>query len=173
MNKLIITFICLFGAAALGAFMIYPEYQNLAPKQKNIKEKTFQLESQKEYYLEIDKIAKDLEGYPEELSKIEAAFPEDFSLPSMYNYLQKKASEAGLILKSATEISNSAQTEGGRIKEHFMRLSLSGSYDAIKNFTLIMENSARLIEVREISFSSPAAKNSPISSVITLKFATY
>ncbi|MFC1789414.1 type 4a pilus biogenesis protein PilO [Patescibacteria group bacterium] len=173
MNRLIISIISFAIVTILCIFVIWPQYQDLKPKQIEIENKMSELQKQQEFYDELVQNLEELKKYPEALAKIDSALPVEVSMPSMLEYLQKKASEAGMILKSFGEASVSSSKENPRIKEYRMNISVSGSYSAIKDFLKIFENSARIIEIENITFSSVSQDDTPMSFSLNLKFYSY
>jgi Tfp pilus assembly protein PilO len=161
------TYLAIFLIAAVlifGVVFMWPKYQSLNALNEGIKAKEFELESKTDYFDHVRGVSEQLEEYEESLSKINSALPDDALLPSTFNYLQSAASQSGLILEEvavgsagvfgqnqATPVKNSE----GQIKTVNLNLSLVGSYASLKSFVLEIENSARIIEVRRIAFSSP------------------
>lgn len=121
--------------------------------QANLKDKRLELEIKEEYLAKLDKVKLELESHQEDFSKIELALPEDPSLPSLFNYLQKTSSESGLIFEKINPFSTSPSREVADLQETVFGIELVGSYPSLKNFILKIEKSARLIEVENISFS--------------------
>jgi len=173
MNRPIIIAVCLFLTLVLGTFLIWPEYQEFGVQKSKIWQKEGELQNLKEHLLELEALSRELERYQVELSKIDSALPAEFFLPSLLNYIQKTASENGLILKSFGPVSSTPFKAREKIKEFHLSLELSGSYSAFKNFLSDLEKSARLIEVENISFSSPQEEEKPFSFSIGIKVYSY
>ncbi|MFH1036847.1 MAG: type 4a pilus biogenesis protein PilO [Patescibacteria group bacterium] len=173
MNKPIIIAICFIAVIAFSMGLIMPKYQVLQLKQAEVDAKQRELENREEYYQEIARISEELKQKNEEVSKISSAFPDEVSAPSMLDFFQRKASDSGLILKQASDISSSPNSKDSAIKENTITLSLSGFYHDFKNFLSVLENSARIIEVDNISFSSPGRETSPFSFEIVVKFYSH
>jgi Tfp pilus assembly protein PilO len=74
-------------------------------------------------------------------------------LPELLNFFQKTASQSGLILEEVSPIEASSGEEKD-IKTTRVNITLKGYYFDFKNFLLIVEKSARLIEIENIYFSS-------------------
>ncbi|MBU4299403.1 type 4a pilus biogenesis protein PilO [Patescibacteria group bacterium] len=153
MNRTTTIIICLLLSLALGFFLVWPKGQEFRQGKAEIQQKETEFRNLKGYLSELRSVSEELQKYPTELSKIETALPSRFSLPSLINGLQKTASERGLILKSYSLGSLPKQESG--IKELPLALVLSGSYSAFKDFLFVLERSSRLIELENVSFSSP------------------
>jgi len=171
MPRQIIIAVCFFLTLVLGIFLVWPEYQELKGLKSKITEKEGELQTLKEHFLELDDLSKNLKQYEVELSKIDSALPDGFDLPSLLNYLQEAASGTGLILKSFSPVSSTPFK--GKIKEFRLSLGFSGSYSAFKNFLSSLEKSARLIEVENISFSSPLGEEKPFDFSLGIKVYSY
>lgn len=153
MNRTTTIVICLLLSLALGFFLVWPKAQEFRHKKVDALKKESEFRNLKESLSEIRLLSQGLEEYSNELSKIETALPLRLSLPSLINELQKTASEHGLILKSYS-LGSFPKEESG-IKEFSLSLGLSGSYSAFKDFLFVLERSSRLIELENVSFSSP------------------
>ena len=116
-----------------------------------LSEKKQEFETSDRYFQEISKISGRLKNYQEEISKVDSALPEDPSIPSLFNFLQKSSAQSGLLLEKIGSIS---VKEEGKLKKWTTTLQLKGDYPSFKNFISILEKSARLIKVEKISLSS-------------------
>ena len=151
----IIIVTCLLFSLIFGAGFLWPQRQDLKELQKNIKEKKEEFQQQEQYFSTLSQIKKELEEYDEALSKINSALPDGPSLPSLFSFLQKASSQSGLISKAIGPFAISFPETSPSIKKIQFSLQVFGPYPSLKNFLSILENSARLIEVENISFSSP------------------
>ena len=166
MNKLIISGGCLALTLILILALFLPKYQAFKNLQLNIKAKEAELQSKQEYFSQIKEISKQLEEYTDSFNKISSALPETPSLPSLFNFLQLSASQTGLVLG---EIILGGVSEG----EIRVTCKLIGDYPSFKNFLLALENSARMIEVEEISFKSPEKPTESFTFVVQIKTYSY
>jgi len=154
--SLLLSFVLIF-------FLILPKYQNIGLLKKEISENKIKIRSQKEYFQHLQQTAQDLQKYKEPLSKINSSLPESPMVPELLNLIQDACSQTNLILKD-TSLSSITFKEikggsGKRIKETRVSLILNGEYQSFKKFISILENSARLIEIEKIYFSSPEKGN--------------
>lgn len=165
-NKLIIIVVCLVLVLILGLFLGWPKYQGVQALRLNIKAKEMELQSKEEYFSQIKEISEELEKYTESLSKISSALPETPALPSLLNFLQLTASQTGLVLEKVIL----GGVGGGEIR---VTCQMAGNYPAFKNFLVALENSARMIEVEEISFKSPEKAGESFSFSVQIKTHSY
>ncbi len=152
---IIVTVVCFFLVLLFGAGFFWPKYQALSGLQKGIEERTVQLQHKEKYFSGLKDIQAELKKYETELSKIDSALPSNPSLPSLFSFIQKTSSQSGLVLKGISPFAISAAEGAPKIKTIQFSLQVSGSYQSFKNFLSILEKSARIIEVENISFSSP------------------
>ena len=169
MNRLNIIIICFLSTIVLGAFLLYPKYQNFVVFEKQIKAKENELQSKQEYLSNLSENSEQLKKYQEKLLVIDAALPSTFSLPSLFNLLQKIASQNGLIVK---DMNSSYVTNPEEIQEVRVDLKIVGLYSSFKNFISVLEKSARMIEIESFSFSTPQ-EGEIFDFILTMKTYSY
>jgi Tfp pilus assembly protein PilO len=165
--SVILLIILLFG----GYFFWWPRYREFRQQKAVLAEKIKALEEKNSYYSRLIKIDKELAVYRAEIDKIDSALPKEVSLPVIFDYLKRISAKQGLILdrvdfsgtgrlsskyKRLTEKGNSKET--GVVKIAFSA-SLTGPYPAFKKFLSELYQSAKLIEVKSLNFSSPTEGN--------------
>ncbi len=165
--------------AALGIAVVFPKYQNLNLLQSKIKEKEAELQSEKEYFSNLDDISEELKKYEESLSKINSALAAEPGLPALFNFLQTAASQNGLILKKIVPTLPSPLKEelvkegwSPEIRETGINLTVVGSYPSFKNFLSTLEKTARMIELESISFST-LEEAGPVDFNLRIKVYSY
>lgn len=182
MKRFIYPAICLVLVLILGIVFLWPKYQIFQIYQKNIEEKRIELQSREAYFSQLEEIFKKFQEYPESLTKISSALPEETSIASLFNFFQNKSAQTGLILEEiALEGINDLNPQPGEpaeklkgLKEICLRLQLLGSYPAFKDFLLILEESARLIEIKSISLlHSPKEISGLLSFKVKIKTYSY
>ena len=75
-------------------------------------------------------------------------------MPSLFDYFQKVASQTGLILEKV-ESGRTFSVGDSSLKEINLSFIVTGLYPDFKNFLSTIERSSKLIEVKDVSFSSP------------------
>ena len=182
MSRLIFIFLGIVAILSIVFFLLWPKYQKFENSKIEIENKELELSQTGDYFAKLERTAKDLEEYQDQLSKIDLALPSDssFTAISLINFIGKASSINGLTLKklksfSITSPQPPAQTAGGpaqppsKIKDISVDFEVSGSYLALKNFINTLENSAKIIEIENLSFS---VKKEEIFS-IDLKIKTF
>ncbi len=169
MNRSNIIIICFLLTIVLGAFLLYPKYQDFVVLEKQVQTKENQLESKQEYLSDLSQNSEQLKKYQEKLLVIDAALPSNLSLPSLFDLLQKTASQNGLIVKDMSS-SSVANTEG--IQEVGVHLKTVGLYSSFKSFISALEKSTRMIEIESFSFSTPQ-EGGIFDFILTIKTYSY
>ena len=169
-NYLFYIAILFLGIIFLISFLIFPNYQNLTFLKKEISEKEIELSSQEKYFQDLQNISQELKKHETAISKIDSALPNSPSLPELLNFIQVKASQSGLALKGVSPATIIPAGEKG-LKEIRVNFILIGNYSDFKNFLSILEKSARLIEIENVSFSSP--EEGPFTFNLTIKVYSY
>ncbi|MGB9743595.1 MAG: type 4a pilus biogenesis protein PilO [Minisyncoccales bacterium] len=156
MVKKIIIVISLFLALAIGWFFLWPQYQELKNVRQEIKNKQEELQMIDNYFLKLEKIKSELAQYSsEDLAKLDSALPTNPGsyLPALFNYLQKSASQYGLVLKEISSAKINSLKERANLSEVVFNIQLVGSYSSLKNWLSQITKSARIIEIEDLSFA--------------------
>lgn len=153
MKKSIFSLLLAGAAVAIAVLLIWPKYQETKDLRSQITEKRMVLQQQEEYYKKLEDLEGKLKSYEEPMKKVDMALPEEAGVPDFFNFLQRISSENGLILENLGGFSLSVK-KGEEIEELQVDFSASGSYSSFKSFLNTLGKSARLIEVRGISFPS-------------------
>ena len=120
-----------------------------------LERKEAEIKQKEEYFANLEVLSEKLEGYSEELAKIDSAFLVEPPVPTLFDFIQKASSENGLVLESLTLAGISPLANVVGTKKISLSASVSGSYTALKNFLTTIYNTARLTEVESIGFSFP------------------
>lgn len=155
MNKTFLTIIIFFAIIPLALFGIWPQYQKLKTVKIQIIEKRTDLDQLKDYFSRLENTFQEISNYPEALAKIGSALPNDPSIPSLLNFLQKKASENGMVLKDIASFATAPVAEKDKLKATTIGIELTGSYESFKNFLIAVEKTDRIIEIESTRVSLP------------------
>jgi len=151
---------------SLAFFLVLPKYDELNAKNFQVEEKRFRFETLEDYFKDISFKNEELKKYESEMAKINSALPDDSNMPSVFYFIQNTAEENGISLISVDLSSTrrkaqerkTGEIEESELKENAFSINVAGSYTSFKDFLSVLEKSARLIEVEEISFSSAGGK---------------
>ncbi len=153
-------------------FLILPRYYEFKILQEKVAEKEAEFKAKSEYYFRIEDVFEDLKRREEQLVKIDTAISTKLDFSSLLYFLQKVANEKGVILTSLNFQKSSPlkiKEKETEIQENFFNFNITSTYSAFKDFLSTLENSARLIEVENISFSS-ATPDEQDSEIMTFGF---
>jgi len=170
-NRIVVISLSLLIAFAWGIFFLSPKNKTLNSLKEEIRQKQFELQSQEEYLANLTGTAENLKNYQIQLSKIDSALPDTPELPALFDFLQKSASQSGLVLKGLEATSGTQEKKERGPRETRLNLFLIGSYTSFKNFLSILEHSSRLIEVGSLTFSS--SEVDLINAKIGIKVSSY
>lgn len=153
----IIIAVCLILSIVLGVGFLWPKFQDLSLSVENVEQKEKEFEYNKKYFSDLSHIKTELAEYETGFAKISSALPDDPDMSSLLNYLQRASSQSGLVLKgiSLFTASLSDSDESPEVYKILFGLQVAGSYPSFKNFLSTLEESARIIEIENISFLSP------------------
>ena len=165
MSKILVISIALLFAIVFGTFVLLPKYQSFQIIRGRVEEKEQELSFKEEHLSDLHRIKEELSAYEEELSLINSALPPDPNSPPLINFMERNASDSGLILKEISDFSTMPvfETGVGRSNQRVdtgLRMSaltfeVVGPFNSFLDFLSGLEKSARLIEVVSVKFSSP------------------
>lgn len=155
MNKILLTAINFLIAIGVLFVLVLPKNKALHELNSQIEVKKIEIQTQENYFKNLQDLSKKLAAFPDEVSKINSALPSTPSLYSLIYFLQKTSSASGLIIKQIDFGEISKLKENSNIKSIPISLGVMGSYQSLKNFLLDIEKSARIIEIDNLSFTYP------------------
>ena len=134
--------------------LVLPAYQDLNALNQKIIEKEVSLQSQTDYFEELQNIEDRLEGTEDAFKKINSAIPQGNDLANLMHYFQISAGRSRVSIKNMSP-SLALSDQARKIQSSRVNLVLSAYYPDFKSFLSIIERSSRLIEVEEINFQEP------------------
>lgn len=137
------------------AFWVVPMYQDFQELSVELIEKEAELQNREDYFSEIQSLDNRLKAYEEELIKLHAALPNDSSLPSLYDLLQRLSSESGLVLRQISAVEDTKTVSEIAAQTIAVSLNLEGSYEGLKAFLERTQTASRLLNVTSVGFVSP------------------
>lgn len=141
----------------VGAFWAFPMYQDFQEISVELTEKEAELQNREDYFSQIQSMKDQLGAYEEELEKLNAAIPNDSSLPSLYDLVQRLSSESGLVLRQISAVEDTNTVSDIYAKTIAVSLNLEGSYEGLKAFLNRTQTAPRMLDVTSIGFVSPPA----------------
>lgn len=162
-DKPIAVAIMLFIVLVLAFYLVTPKYKIFQDLLIKLGAKEAEFQGKSAYFIEVTETYKELMQEQDSLKKIETALPDKLSLALLVNFLYKKSSENGIIIRQLSILKSSSPDKETGIKETNLSLNLFGSYEAFKKFLSSVEKSARLIEGEGFAFSiTPSSLANPV-----------
>jgi Tfp pilus assembly protein PilO len=149
---IIIIIIVLAATLLLLSTLVFKKYEALSYFRKEIASKEEDLQSQEEYFQKLQNISDKLKENIELVQKIDSALPSNPEIPELLSFVQRSASQSGLILG---DINLGLMAAGGNMKKTKVHFTVTGDYPHFRKFLSLIENSSRLIEVGSIYFFYP------------------
>ena len=156
-NKSVSTIILFIITAMVVFLFVVPKYQEGKDLENSLVQKQVAYNEDSAYYAKISELAKTIDSQKNNLEKINASLPSDFSLSPLVYFFQKKGAENGLIVKSVVFSQLSPPSPANNIRDILFTVNVLGNYQGLKGFLASMDRSARLFEVNSISFTAPPA----------------
>ncbi len=183
-NKPVTIVIILIIDLVLTFLFVVPKYKDIADAKVNLNQKQSEYDNLTDHYLKLLNAVKSIDARKSDFEKIDTALPNHFSFSPLIYFLQEKAGENGLTIKSITSTQffqdqgqqASSQDSQEQVKNIDFTINLSGSYQGLKKFVMSLERSARLFEVKSISFSSSDqnfSQNQPNNYDFKLELGTH
>ena len=153
----LITVFSFLAAIAISVFLVWPRFQELEISRKTLSEKELKIQEKQTHFSDIEKKLEGLQEFEEHLVKITDALPDDaqMNIPSLFRFIQITSANVGLTLIEIGPFAILPTTEGAELKKTQFNFQVIGSYVSFKAFLNRLETSARIINVENISFSSP------------------
>ncbi|MFH1582643.1 MAG: type 4a pilus biogenesis protein PilO [bacterium] len=136
----------------IGGIFLFPKFGQLNETKENIQAKEIELQYKKEYFNKLEELKIKLDENALEVSKISSALPFDASVPSIFKFIQETASLSGIVLNEINPFTVAPLEGNTKINEITFMVELTGEYSSFKEFLSVLEKSARLFEVRSLSF---------------------
>ncbi|MCX6789832.1 MAG: type 4a pilus biogenesis protein PilO [Candidatus Gribaldobacteria bacterium] len=180
----------IFVVILYGLAPLLSKTQSLASA---LEKQTIALQEIKDYFVNLQIVADQLDQNPGILANVAEALPTEFFLPSLMGFFQTTAAESGLLLRdfnynemgSATtqteSVSTSTSTIASFIKTTAFNLTLNGNIASFENFLKNLETSSRILDVGRINFQASSEakvlvgqnKNNGNDFIISVKTYSY
>ncbi len=134
------------------SFLWWPFYGNFSELRTELSQIEKKLEGESDFSDSIKETLKKLEDYKQEIEKITFAIPDDPSVPEMFNFIQNESRYNGMILKDISIDRTIDSEKHPNMEKTLILASLSGSYEATKNFLSSLHKNVRLVGVESFSF---------------------
>lgn len=172
-HPILFSSIFFFGALGVGMFMAWPSYQELSALRQQVREKEVRVDLEENILLRVRELHKDLGQYQRELQKVDATLPEDPELALLYDSLLSFASSSGVLVESVSSAVEPPDEETrSRLTVISLDLTLSGSYEGLKQFLSRVKESGRVLNVTAVS-AGTSGQGGELSLRINLEAYSY
>lgn len=158
MKKYFLTIVNFLLGFIIIVVLIVPKYQDFQGLRIELASKKTDLQNKLDYFANLKTLKEKLGKYEAELAKIDSSLPSDPSMPSLLDFLQKIASQEGLVLQKVGFGQTAIALESLPVMKKEVFFVADGLYPSFKKFVLDLEKSSRLIQVESLSFSFPEKK---------------
>ena len=153
-NKITIVILLTVGAVVMGIFLLWPMFQELSRVERELEQYNMALTGREKYVSDLAILGQRLDTKREAIRKIEAAIPDNTSIPALFDLLQNISINSGLVLTSITDSVGEEIFPDSDLAVTSVSLQTTGSYSALKEFLSQLRRSVQLLEVVAISFDS-------------------
>lgn len=161
-NNKIIIIVSLF-VVVIGAmiFLIVPALEDLINIKNEISPKRKELAGIEDLIIKTNEIKKQERDIRKELEEVYSALPKEKDIPNLLVYFESLSVANGLILESidfgpmdeGVKKEDRKQTEK-TLKSREVKLTVSGTYNAFKNYLRALEQNIRSMNVSSVDFIS-------------------
>lgn len=160
LKKYLVIFVNCFIAVIVAIAFVLPQSETLRVLKQDLLQKQIDLKERQDYFEKIKSFSRELSKRSVEMEKINSSLPlEDYFLPDIFDFLQKTASQNGIVIQDMKPGASQLVLENPQVRKKGITMTASGSYSSFKNFISALEKSARLIQIDSLSFSSPKNKD--------------
>lgn len=157
-NKTTTAILLMVGAALIGFFLLWPMLQEFLRVENELEQYDIALTGREKYVSNLAILAQGLDTKKEAIRKIEAAIPDNTSIPALFNLLQNISSNSGLIVTEITSSLKESNVANLDIVVTEISLEAIGTYNTLKAFIAQTKSSARLLEITSISVGREDAR---------------
>ena len=145
----------------VGVLPHYGQYKHLYSQLKTSQQA---LKNQKEYYSQLFTLKQRLDSYQLSLAKISSALPTDSDAPALYQLIQAKASENGLVIRGLGSLSINQKAAGNLGTITFGGV-VEGGYEGLTSFLKAIEKSSRLIDIQTVSLQFEESGDNQVNNI--------
>jgi len=138
----------ILSSVSIFFLLISPKKNSVATLISELQQKKLEFQTADEYFREIEEVHEKLREYSEEISKIDFALPEDPSIPSLFDFLYQASFQTGVLLEA---LHTPTLKEEENLKKWTTTFTIKGNYSSLKDFVSLIEKSARLIKIENIT----------------------
>ena len=162
-----------FASALIFVFITLPVSSGFLREKRILNEKKEDFRDQEQYFEELKKLNLTLNDYNSELKMINSAISDNSIIPSLVYYLKRSVENNGLFFDNIKSVLEKEPERFPDFKELELSFLVTGSYPNFKNFLKTLENSIKIIEIKDFSISSDPEEESGDLLLYDLTVKTY
>lgn len=163
----------LLTSLVIGGTLVYPNYQDLTELKVDINLKQSELVNKTRRVSELARLKEQLDRHTIELERIDAAIPQDAEIPTLFNFIQNISATSGLVLRFISAAETEGRFENSDLVVVSISISVTGSYDALKEYISQIEKSPRILEIQSVAFSSLLSEDEQFDFTISFNAYAY
>ncbi|MBL7154890.1 MAG: type 4a pilus biogenesis protein PilO [Candidatus Portnoybacteria bacterium] len=153
-RKNIIILISLISALVLVFVFLDPLWSSIKVLRNEINQKKLALLATEELLAKTQELDQEYQPLAEQAQKVLFALPKEKDIPHLLTQFDALAASNGLLLESMSFV-QVEEEEVSLFPSLFLKVKVSGSYDAFKGYLTNLENSVRSMDVHSIKFAVP------------------
>ncbi|MDD5146257.1 MAG: type 4a pilus biogenesis protein PilO [Candidatus Pacebacteria bacterium] len=165
--------ILIFLALLVFVYFVFPEYKKFLVTEKQVQYLQTDIKDKNDYYAALRILKNNLVDYRVVLDKINSAIPQEPFSPDLLTYFQKTASDSGLLLGGVAVSNEGASGENPNIKIASVSLVVMGPLNSFENFLKTVEKSARVFDVKQLSFTVEPTQMNMTTFTLIIKTYSY
>lgn len=163
-RKNIIILISLIGALVLVFVFLDPLWSSIKVLRDEINQKKLALIATEELLAKTQELYQEYQPLAEQAQKVPFALPKEKDVPHLLTQFDALAASNGLLLESMSFVQVEEESSYQVLDQPkkislfpslFLKVKVSGSYDAFKGYLTNLENSVRSMDVHTIKFVVP------------------
>ena len=142
-----------FVSILIFVFITLPIFGEFLKEKRILDDKKDDFLKQEQYFAKLKNVDSSLAARSSELEMIDLAISDDSIVPSLVYYLERSSENNGLFFGNVKSVSKKDSDKFSDLKELELSFFVSGSYPNFKNFIKTLEESIKIIEIRNLSVS--------------------
>jgi Tfp pilus assembly protein PilO len=172
-SKTVILVILILAILAVSYFVAYPQWDKLSQSKSELEIAKQDNDRYNKLLQEVQTYIDKYKNFQKETMVASKTLPiKDFNAPEFINNIADLAKTGGVNLFAFVitdpVVKENQVSANYSLQNQSISLTVSGTFQAIKNFILLLENNLRLVDIQTISLKQPS-EGDVMESQITLK----
>lgn len=154
--RVVIPSILLIGSFAMGALVLWPNYQEFSDLRTQVQEREERLARGEAALNRLKGIQEEVEAHQKDFEKIDKAIPQETQLPAVYDAIQDLGSSSGVVVQAIEASVSTLASEEQRVAGVTLKVELLGTYEGLKNFLSNARSFARILNAQSLAIRDAA-----------------